>query len=350
MNEDASQNSQPGGQEPTPPPVISNNIPPQPPQPPRRNNWLWVIPVSLVVGCLPWLIIAIVVIVAACAGMSSFGGPVTERGDHIALIRITGVITSGRSVTSMFSDSTTGSDDLIDQLEKARKSKSVKAIVLRINSPGGSPAASEEVYKELMRIRAAKKPIYTSMADVAASGGYYIAAASDKIYADDSTLTGSIGVIWDVADMSGLFKKIGYSPQVVKSGKFKDIGSPNRPLTPEERALLQGIVMDTYEQFVNAVAKGRKLPVGDVKKIADGRVFTGSQAKNVKLVDDIGGIQDTIAAAAKAGGIKGEPKVVEYKKRLSFSDILSSESESFRGAIGRQLIDQLTNSAGTGLR
>ena len=372
MSEDASQNSQPGGQEPTPPPVTSNdipppppvtgnsipppppvtgsNIPPPPPQPRRGNNWLWVIPVSLVVGCLPWLIIAIIFIVAACAGMSSFGGSVTERGEHIALIRITGVITSGRSVTSMFSDSTAGSDDLIDQLEKARKNKSVKAIVLRINSPGGSPAASEEVYKELMRIRADKKPIYTSMADVAASGGYYIAAASDKIYADDSTLTGSIGVIWDVADMSGLFKKIGYSPQVVKSGKFKDIGSSNRPLTPEERTLLQGIVMDTYEQFVKAVATGRKLPVSEVKKIADGRIFTGSQARHVKLVDDIGGIQDTINAAAKAGGIKGEPKVVEYKRRLSFSDIMSSESESMQGIIGRQLIDQFTKGAGPVLR
>lgn len=347
MSEDASQTPQPGGQEPVPPPVTSNT---PPPQPPRRNNWLWVIPVSLVVGCLPWLFIAIIVIVAACAGMSSFGGPVTDRGDHIALIRITGVITSGSSVAGVFSNSTTGSDDLIDQLEKARKNKSVKAIVLRINSPGGSPAASEEIYKELMRIRAASKPVYASMADVAASGGYYIAAASDKIYADESTLTGSIGVIWDAADMSGLFKKIGYSPQVVKSGKFKDIGSPNRPLTAEERALLEGIVMDTYDQFVKAVATGRQLPIDDVKKIADGRVYTGSQAKNIKLVDDIGGIQDTISAAAKAGGIKGEPKVVEYKKRLSFSDILSSESESVQGAIGRQLIDQLANTSRPGLR
>ncbi len=194
------------------------------------------------------------------------------------------------------------------------------------------------------------------MADVAASGAYYIASASDRIYADSSTLTGSIGVIWDITDMSGLYKKIGFNPQVIKSGKFKDIGSSNRPLTPDERALLQAIVMETYGQFVNAVAEGRHLPVADVKKIADGRVLTGTQAVKVKLVDRIGGMRATVKDAALAAGIKGEPKVVEYKKSRSIYDIFGSESDravsEAERAVGKQLIDRLLDGKGSqsGLR
>lgn len=355
MNDDASQTPNPG-QGPTPPPPPPGGFyrpPPPPPQARSRKTWLWAIPISLAVGCLPWLILAALGIGAVFTGFSSLGG-VSEYGDHVALIRVSGVIMSGRSESGLFGGTSAGSDDLIEQLERARKNDDVKAIVLRINSPGGSPAASEEVYNEIKRVRAAHKVVYTSMADVAASGGYYIASASDRIYADASTLTGSIGVIWDITDMSGLYKKIGFNPQVVKSGKFKDIGSPNRPLTPEERALLQGIVMDTYGQFVKAVSDGRKIPVADVKKIADGRVFTGSQAIKVKLVDKLGGMRETVRAAAKAGGIKGEPKVIEYKRHRNFSDIFSSESEKVSSeaerAIGKQLIDQLVNGKGSGLR
>lgn len=338
MNDDTSQN---------PPPVANTPAAPPPQQGARNRSWVWIVPVSFVAGCLPWLILLVLLIGAIC---TSSRGVVSERGKHIALIRVSGTITSGRGGVGVFSGSTTGSDDLIDQLERARKNKDVKAILLRIDSPGGSPAASEEIYNELMRIRQAKKPVYTSMADVAASGGYYIASASDKIYADESTLTGSIGVIWSFADMSELYKKIGFNPQVVKSGKFKDIGSSNRPLTPEEKALLEGIVMDTYDQFVRAVARGRNLPEADVRKIADGRVFTGSQAKKVKLVDEMGGIRETILAAGKAGGITGEPKVVEYKPKLSWLDVFTSESEAAaKLAITKRLVDQLTGS-GMGLR
>jgi protease-4 len=360
MNDEASQTPNPG-QGPTPPPPPPGGFyrpPPPPPQPPRRKTWLWAIPISLAVGCLPWLILVGLGIGAIFTGFSSFSsfGGVSDYGSHVALIRVSGVIMSGRSESGLFSGTSAGSDDLIEQLERARKNDDVKAIVLRINSPGGSPAASEEVYKEILRVRADHKVVYTSMADVAASGGYYIASASDQIYADASTLTGSIGVIWDITDMSGLYKKVGFNPQVVKSGKFKDIGSPNRPLTPDERALLQGIVMETYGQFVKAVSDGRHIPVEDVKKIADGRVFTGSQAIRVKLVDKLGGLHETVRAAGRASGIRGEPKVIEYKRHRGFSDIFSTESERASSdaerAIGKQLIDQLVNGKGSasGLR
>ncbi len=346
MTDDASQTPNYGGQGPTPPPPPPGGYYYNPPPPPRRKSYLWVIPVVLGV-----LFLGFIGLIFAVRGIMNLG-EVSSFGSHVALIRVTGVITAGKSESGLFSGSSAGSDDLITQLERARKSDDVKAIVLRINSPGGSPAGSEEVYKEIMRVRRSGKVVYTSMADVAASGGYYIASASDKIYADSSTLTGSIGVIWDITDMSGLYKKIGFNQQVVKSGKFKDIGSPSRPLTPEERQLLQSIVMDTYGQFVEAVADGRKIPVADVRKIADGRVFTGSQAIKVKLVDEIGGLHETVRAAAKAGGIHGEPDVVEYRRRSSFSDIFGAESERANSeaerAIGKQMIDQLLNGKGSG--
>jgi protease-4 len=182
-------------------------------------------------------------------------------GNHVALIRVSGAITGGRSGTGgLLGDSHTGAEDVVAQLERARKCKSAKAIVIRINSPGGSAAGSEEVYNEIMRIRKSGKPVYTSMADVAASGGYFIASACDRIYADATTITGSIGVIFSGGEMSELYKKIGYRPETIKSGKFKDIGSPARPMTPEEHKMLQAMIDNMYDVFLSDVAKGRKLP------------------------------------------------------------------------------------------
>ena len=302
-------------------------------------------------GCLFVMVLGFVFLYLLFRGFGSFR-EVSDYGKHVAVIRVTGVITAGKSETGLFSGSTSGSEDLIAQLERARKNKDAKAILLRINSPGGSPAGSEEVYNAIMRVRRSGKVVYTSMADIAASGGYYIASASDRIYADSSTLTGSIGVIWSVADMSGLYDKIGFKPQVIKSGRFKDTGSPDRPLTPDEKALLHNIVMETYDQFVKAVAEGRRMPEAEVRKMADGRLFTGSQALRAKLVDRLGGMHEAVRAAARAGGIKGEPKVVEYKRRTSFSDIFGMESEraatEAERQIGKQLIEQLLNRSGSG--
>ncbi|MCX8052165.1 MAG: signal peptide peptidase SppA, partial [Armatimonadetes bacterium] len=235
-------------------------------------------------------------------------------------------ITAGRSSGSILGDAVTGSEDVVYLLEKARKDRNALAVIIRVNSAGGSAAGSQEIYDEINRVRKSGKPVYCSMGSVAASGGYYIASACDKIYADASTVTGSIGVIFETADLSALFKKIGFNPQVIKSGKFKDIGSPNRAMTPEERKLLTGMLMEIYEQFVKAVSDGRRMPVSEVRKIADGRVLTGRQALKAGLIDEIGGLQEATVALARAVGIKGEPKVIEYGRRSFIESILGAES------------------------
>ena len=348
MNENNFQNPTTGDEKPQESQVMpprEHYTPPAPPTPPRRTHW-WLIPVSLLVGCLPWAILFFVFVAAIIGGVAKN----VDRGGNVALIRVSGVITGGESDNSPFGSSSTGSEDLIDELEKARKNKAVKAIVLRINSPGGSAAGSEEVYNEIVRIRKSGKPIYTSMGDVAASGGYYIASACDKIYADANTLTGSIGVIFQTSDLSGLFKKIGVNPETIKSGKFKDIGSPNRPITPAERELLQGMIMDIYNNFTQAVADGRKIPVDEVKKIADGRIFTGNQALNAKLIDKIGGLHETIKQAAVAGGITGEPEVVEYGGKGFLGKIFGASDNSsshIERAVSKEILERLLRSDST---
>ena len=305
-----------------------------PPTPPRRSR-NYTLPISCAVGCLPWLILGFLFLIFI-AGMGGGGGE--EKSEHVALIRVGGVITAGRSGSSFMGGSVTGSEDVVDQLESARENDKAKAVVIRVNSPGGSPAGSEEIYNAIRRLRKEGKPVYVSMGDVAASGGYYVAAACDRIYADQSSITGSIGVIYQSADMSQLFKKIGLSPEVVKSGKFKDIGSPNRPLTPEERKLIQGIVDTTYGSFVEAVARGRGMSFEEVKALADGRVFTGTQALKLKLVDKIGGLHETVIAAAAAAGIKGTPNLVEYRKEGWLESILGAEEST---EVGRRVEDAM---------
>mgnify|MGYP005840445009 CR=1 FL=1 len=331
---------------PSAPPPPGHYAPPAyypPYSPPPRDRRRFLIPAALMIGCLPWLILFVIAI-AGIVGTA--GGKVT--GDHVALIRVSGVITGGRSESGLFGGSVSGSEDIVTQLVKARRDRAAKVVLIRINSPGGSPAGSEEVWNEIRRVRDAGKKVYVSMGDVAASGGYYIACAADRIYADDSTITGSIGVIFSTADLSGLYRKIGINPETIKSGKFKDLGSPDRPLTPEERQILQGIVDSTFARFVKAVADGRNMPVEEVRKLADGRVFTGAQALKHKLVDEIGGLRDATLAASKAAGIRGEPKVVEYGKRTLLDTVLGMESErAVRGvedAARRQLLDRLLRS------
>jgi protease-4 len=324
---------------PPPPPPSAQAAPPQyapgaPTQPAQRRNY--VLPIAIGAGCLVLLLLVLVPLLIMAAAVSTIGGGKGIGGGNVALIRVTGGITGGKSSADIFGGGTAGAEDLVSQLEKARKDDSIKAIVLRINSPGGSAAGSEEVWREIMRVRKTGKPVYTSMADVAASGGYYIASASDRIFADAATVTGSIGVIYSGADMSELYKKIGFKPETIKSGKFKDTGNPARPLTPEERALIQGIIDNIFAQFVKAVAEGRKMPEAQVRKLADGRVYTGDQALKLKLIDEIGGLRETTLAAAKAGGVKGEPKVTEYRRGGFLGTLLSSDEES-RSRVEREM-------------
>jgi protease-4 len=230
-------------------------------------------------------------------------------GDKVAVIRIEGVILDSR--------------ETIEELRHYRDNPSVKAIVLRIDSPGGAVVPSQEIFAEVQKTRAAGKiKLVTSMGNVAASGGYYIAAATEKIVANPGTLTGSIGVIMELANVKGLLEKVGVKSVVIKSGRHKDMASPFRAMTEEDRALLQNVLDDVHTQFIEAVATGRALKVEQVKTLADGRIFTGKQAQSVKLVDELGDLHDAIKLAAGLVGISGEPRVLEIRKRFSWRDLL----------------------------
>jgi len=235
---------------------------------------------------------------------------------NVTVIYLTGPIAFSQQ-PSLFGAGTTTEQALRD-LERAEKDPSLRAVVIRINSPGGSAAASQELYAQVERLKKAGKKVVASFGDVAASGGYYTGVAAHKIVADPATITGSIGVISTVPNLQELYSKIGYRERIFKSGAHKDMLSPSRPLTPEEERIMQEIINDTYEQFVQAVARGRKLPLDRVRSLADGRIYTGAQAQELNLVDELGGLRDAVKLAAKLAGIKGEPRVIEYRARGLF--------------------------------
>ena len=232
--------------------------------------------------------------------------------DRIALIRVEGVILDSQTT--------------IGELKRFSENPSVKAIVIRIDSPGGGVVPSQEIYDAVKRIRNKNnKAVIASMGSVAASGGYYIAAATDRIVANPGTLTGSIGVIMETANVEGLLQKIGVEGVIIKSGKYKDVGSPLRKMSADERGLLQAVMDDVHKQFIEAVAEGRSLELRAAQALADGRIFTGRQAKEAKLVDELGDLEDAIQLAAEVVGIEGEPKVVEPRRRFSLREILDSK-------------------------
>ena len=246
----------------------------------------------------------------------------------IVLINIEGTIVGGGSGYGLLG-SESGADDIAKQIKRAGEDSSVKAILLRINSPGGSAAASQELHEEVKKARDNGKIVVASMSDVAASGGYYVACGADKIIANPGTMTGSIGVIFSQLQYSELLERYGIRANVIKSGKYKDIGSPLRNMTEEERHILQEMIDDIYLQFVRAVAEGRQMNESEVLELADGRIFTGKRAKELGLVDDLGNFQDAVDLAAEVAGIEGKPKVVEYGKKSPF--------ESFFGLFAREL-------------
>ena len=249
-------------------------------------------------------------------------------GDKVAIIDIVGTISR--------------TETIIDQIHQYRDDQAVKAIVLRINSPGGSVAPVQEIYSELKKL---EKPIVASMGSTAASGGYYIAAIADEILANPGTLTGSIGVIMQFTKLKGLYEKIGLEQQVVKSGRFKDTGSPVRDLTDEERELLQATLDDVHNQFIDAVFEGRQahLTREDIVALADGRIFSGQQALERKLIDQLGNLPDAIERAGVLGGISGKPKVVRTKRKLSML-------ERMLGTTGKENLDKLLGNAGVTFR
>lgn len=246
-------------------------------------------------------------------GITLFVSGITGRSqsdlflkDGIGVVEVKGVIVE--------------SEEVVENLITFREEPKIKAIVLRIDSPGGAVGASQEIYDEVKRT-AKVKPVIASMGSVAASGGLYVSLGAGKIVANPGTLTGSMGVILKFANLEGLFDKIGYKDEVVKSGRLKDIGSPSRTMTAEEREILQGMIDNVQEQFVQAVSESRSLPAGEVKKIADGRIFSGQQAKEYGLVDRLGNFSDAVMLAAELAGMDTKKKMPEliYLKEDDFS-------------------------------
>jgi protease-4 len=279
---------------------------------------------------LKWFIIGSVITVTVIAlfvgAVVSISGLLGEgplvAGTGVGLVEVKGMILDPQGV--------------VKQLHDFAKAENVKAVVLRIDSPGGVVGPSQEIYAEVRKL-AARKKVVVSMGSVAASGGYYIAAPATLIYANPGTITGSIGVLMKFSNMEGLMGKIGLRAFTIKTGKFKDVGSPARPMTDEERAMLQGVIDSTHGQFVRAVSEGRRLPLERVKGIADGRIFSGEQALALKLVDRIGTLQDAVEEAGRLGGIKGEPEVIRPpKKKRVLLDYLMGESSSRLGDLVRQ--------------
>jgi protease IV len=278
--------------------------------PQKKTNWLlWII---IGGGALLFFILCLVAVTLFIAEGSS--PDFSLSSDQIASLEVEGIISDSK--------------EFVEQLKDY--GGRCKSVVIRINSPGGGVAASQEIYEAIKKFRAeTKKPVVISMASVAASGGYYIACASDKIYANPGTITGSIGVIAEWYNYGDLLKWAKMQSVVIKSGAFKDAGSPTRPLTEEEKAYFQALIHNLYGQFVSAVASGRGMKEEDVRKLADGRVYTGQEAKAKHLIDETGTLQDAIAAAAKMVGIRGTPKVVSpMKKRFSMLDVILGDARS----------------------
>lgn len=221
-------------------------------------------------------------------------------GDTIALLRVEGAIIDVRWY--------------LDQVRELRDDARIKSVVLRVDSPGGAVAPTQELYTELLKLGEVK-PIVTSMGTIAASGGYYLSCATDWIVSNPGTITGSIGVIMEFTNLQNLFKKIGISSRTIKSGKFKDTGNPMRPMTAEEERLLEGMIMDTYEQFVEAVLEGRPVNEDEVRPYFDGRIFTGRQAFELGLVDELGNINTAIEKAAEMAGMTQVPKQIYEPER-----------------------------------
>ena len=223
---------------------------------------------------------------------------------EIAIVNIHGMLMDSR--------------DIVQQLSDYRHNPQVRGVILRIDSPGGAVAPAQEIYSEILKLRANNKTVYASMGTVAASGGYYIACAADYVLANPGTLTGSISAVMALNNIEELTKKVGVKPNIIKSGKFKDLGSPLRAMTPEEQILLQNVVNDVHEQFVDAIAKGRGLPLSEVRRVADGRIMTGQQALKLNLIDEVGGLEKTIDLLAQKIGITGKTKVIEQKEKIPF--------------------------------
>jgi len=254
----------------------------------RKKAWF-----SIVLFMVAVLLISLVV-----------GRATNQLGERIGIIEIEGVIS--------------GSKDVTEDIIKFKEDPSIKGVILRINSPGGGVGPTQEIFREVTKLKKAKK-VYVSMGTSCASGGYYIAAAADRLYANPSTITGSIGVIMQLMIVEDVLKKIGVQSNTIKSGEFKDAGSPFRRMTRAERTYMESVTQSIYEQFLKDIASGRKMDMQAVRRLAEGRIYTGNQAKEVGLIDEIGNFYDTVDALKTTLSIKGKPRLVFTEKPFSFT-------------------------------
>ena len=290
----------------------------------RRAAWVLGIVFGGLFVCLFGFLFLMYAAIQAGGGSSGrgFGG-----GDRVGVVEITGPIVESKKA--------------LERLRDLEDSESIKAIVVRIDSPGGAVAPSQEMYEALKKLRG-KKHVIASMGSTAASGGYYVACGAEKIVANPGTLTGSIGVIMELPNVEGLLRWAGVSMTTVTAGTMKDSGSPFRPLTAPEREYFEALLQDTHEQFIAAVAEGRGLKPEEVRPYADGRVFTGRQAKEYKLVDALGGLEDAVAEAGKLAGISGRPKVdYPQKSRRLMDELLGEEASALVGSAAARVLDRV---------
>ena len=256
-------------------------------------------------------LIVIIVVAVFFIALFAIGSFSTAGGRKIGVVEIEGTITDMK--------------EAMEDVVKFKEDDSIKGVILRINSPGGAVGPTQEIYSEIKKLKNTKK-VYVSMGSVCASGGYYIAVTGDKVYASPSTITGSIGVIMQQTVVEDLMKKIGIEANTIKSGALKDTGTPFRKMTEDERKYLQSIIDNIYGQFVKDVAEGRKLPIEKVRQLADGRIYTGLQAKDAGLIDNIGTFYDVVDDMKKALSIKGKPSLVYGKRPFSFLKWLISSA------------------------
>ncbi len=286
----------------------------------RKSDWI----IGGMLGGGVLVIVVVMLLLIAGPMLSSDSSFSSMGGGRIALVEIRGTITRA--------------EDTVKQIIKYREDDSVRAIVLRIESPGGAVAPTQEIFDELRKTREKGKVIVASMGTVAASGGYYIACAADSIVANPGSITGSIGVITEVPNAEGLLKKIGIDWRVVKSGRHKDIGSVSRGMTDEELGLIQSVVDDVYDQFVEAVTRFRPLSREEVVELADGRIYTGNQALPLGLVDRLGTYQDAIALAGRMAGLPEKPNVVRQRPK-TFFEMLMDNMETMTGLYSPGIVE-----------
>ncbi len=251
-------------------------------------------------------------------------------GDTVAIIPVQGEI--GYTQSDMLGGSVVTPQSVTEGITQAEEDISVSAIVLDINSPGGTPVASEEI---MNAVKNSQKPVVVWISDTGTSGAYLAASPADKIYASPSSIVGSIGVILSITDLSTLYQKIGVNQYSIKAGEYKDMGASYRNLTPEETKMLQEMVDEDYEFFIKMVAENRDLDINYVREIAEGKIYTGTQAKKLKLIDETGDRDDAIDSAAKLGGIKGEYNIVTITPPETFSDVLTGYSANFAYSLGK---------------